>query len=179
MVRELAAILLLSCSSQGADTSDAPIACAVGGYCFPTIAHINHDCTVSCSLLVTYSNQTDQAAGCTDPGMSQPDDATLATFRRDFLASLGDADVMDPIPVVCVYRQLAGGPHSSLGAMCGCSNAQPDYAGFSCGDDLAPAGWCFVPGGKVLAINGYCPEYVTFSHGGPPVGTTLTLNCLE
>ena len=64
-----------------------------------------------CQVLVEYRNQTDQAAGCKDPGMSQPEPATLARFQQQWLAQQGatelDAMVMkdglvraDAVPLV-------------------------------------------------------------------------------
>ena len=134
-------------------------------------------CDLPCVLLVIYVSQTDQAAGCTDPGMSQPDPLMLDAFHRDWREWQGDAAIATPPPVVCVYRQLLGGDASSLAEATGCSNPSPDYQGIACDRDLgAPPGWCLVMG---AANTGGCPFAIEFGSVDPPPGTTLSLECLQ
>jgi hypothetical protein len=78
----------------------------VDGQCFPEVLTPHDDCTVDCQMLVVYPGETNQSAGCTDPGTSQPDEATLAYFVREYQTALGDSGASQPVPVVCSYRQL-------------------------------------------------------------------------
>lgn len=94
----------------------SPDAPPVDGECPPTEKlHVASDCSVMCAMLVIYPEQTNQAAGCTDPGMSQPDELTLARFHTQ-----------TPNAVACAYEQLAGGP------TCG-----------TC-EGSSQSGWCYV-----------------------------------
>ncbi len=139
----------------------------VDGQCFPETLHHLANCSVSCQLLIEYPSQTDQSAGCTDPGTSQPDPATLDWFRTRYLASFGDAG-WEPVPVACVYRQLSG-------QFPGCSNPSPDFTGATCAGS-PNEGWCYVEG---AANTGGCPQGIVFGGAGPPPGTTLSLTCLQ
>ena len=125
--------------------------------CFPEVLTPHADCTVDCQMLSVYPGQTNQSAGCTDPGTSQPDPVTLGYFANQFRASLGDAGASQPVPVVCTYRQLT------------CA----DDVGSSC-ENSPNAGWCYVtkpPTG--------CPQDIIFSGDGPSAGTTELLFCAE
>jgi hypothetical protein len=146
------------------------------GQCMPYRLHVEDSCTVQCSALVLYFNQTDQSAGCTDPGMAQPDMTTLAAFQNEYRASLGDANT-DPLPVACTYRQLSGGAQSSVQQESACANAQPDYQGISCeSDPNAPAGWCYVVGAANTGSG--CPQSIEATRGGPPLGTSMAFTCV-
>lgn len=127
------------------------------GQCFPEILHPHADCSVDCQLLVVYPGRTNQSAGCTDPGTSQPDEGTVAYFAREFRASLGDAGAQIPVPVVCAYRQLT------------CA----DYSGTTC-EGAPTAGWCYVTNAPGTG----CPHDIVHSAGGPPAGTTEILSCV-
>ena len=145
--------------------------------CMPSDLKVQSDCSVPCQVLVEYRNQTDQAAGCKDPGMSQPDPATLSRFQQQWQARQGDAGVSQPPPVVCVLQQLEGGSGSSVAVSSGCSSASPGYQGASCAaDPSASAGWCYVVG---VANTGGCPQAIEFAGAGPPSGTTVHLECIE
>ena len=144
------------------------------GQCLAPVIRPRTDCSVQCVVLLVYPDETDQSAGCTDPGTSQPDATTLHAFAAEYLASLGDAAPV-AVPVVCAYRQLVGGAASSVAQATGCTNADPDYAGASCASS-AQAGWCYVDG--AVAANG-CPEGIDFGAGGPPAGTTIDFECLQ
>jgi hypothetical protein len=122
---------------------------ALANACLPAALPRNSDGTVPCDVYVVYPNQTDQAAGCTDPGMSQPSPAALASFAAQYSGS-------GPPPVLCQFKQLAFGT---------------DYTGSSC--ETGPSiGWCYVentPDG--------CAQAIAFGGGGPPPGTTVELVC--
>jgi hypothetical protein len=125
--------------------------------CFPEILSPHDDCTVDCRMLIVYPGETNQSAGCTDPGTSQPDAVTLGYFANEFLASLGDGGASVPVPVMCNYRQLT------------CA----DWVGPSCEPSPNP-GWCYVskdPNTSCHAID--------FSADGPPPGTTLSVYCIQ
>ena len=145
--------------------------------CMPLEVHPDVRCQLPCVVLAIYASQTDQAAGCTDPGMSQPDQITLDVFQRQWREELGDAGVTSPPPVACLYRQLVGGDASSVAQATGCSNPNPDYQGIACDLDLSgTAGWCPVMG---QANTGSCPLSIRYGGGGPPWGTSLVLECLQ
>jgi hypothetical protein len=191
-VRKLAAVsflLLAGCWSDGVSNAPSPAATTwfsflvnappppgpttIAGICEPVV-DIDDDCTVPCVLLVEYLGETDQAAGCTDPGMSQPDAMVLAAAHRSLSEALG---VGSPLPVVCAYQQLSGGAASSLARRSGCTNQAPDYQGLTCADDPnVGAGWCVVAD---YANTGVCAQTVVFTQAGPPLGTVLTMTCLE
>ncbi len=127
------------------------IATALTGQCFPTALARKADGTVNCQILVAYPNQTNQASGCTDPGMMQPAPDVVARF--DTRVTSG------PAPVVCVFDQLGPGV---------------GYPGATCAG--APnVGWCYVEG----AGAGGCAQSIQFGGSGPPAGTTLTLECSQ
>ena len=132
----------------------------LGEQCLPQPLQVASDGTVPCSVLVVYPSQTNQAAGCTDPGMSQPSASALARFDQQWIASLGDAGAGMTPPVVCQLAELQQGK---------------DYQGASC--DTAPtAGWCYVTG---AANTGGCSQAIKFGASGPPSGTTVELECIE
>jgi len=142
--------------------------------CFPEKLEPAADCSVSCVALVGFPNETEQSAGCKGPGMSQPDAPTLARFAARYQESFGDAGDA-PVPVVCVYRQLVGGASSTLARNGECTGTSGDYVGPTCAGS-AESGWCYADGAE---FNGGCPTGIDFGGGGPPVGTTVTLDCLE
>ena len=127
---------------------------------------------VPCLVLAEYKTQTDQAAGCTDPGMCnpadpttcgcKPDDATciatykniLSRYQSQFRATLGDAGASAPTPVACIFQQIADPA---------CSQSQN-------------AGWCYVEG---TAATGGCPQAIQFGGSGPPSNVTISLECIE
>jgi hypothetical protein len=133
---------------------------ALSGQCLPQTLTRASDGTVPCLILVVYNGQTDQATGCTDPGMSQPDPTVVARFDQQYLASLGDAGTSQSPPVVCQFQQLTPGV---------------DYTGATC-DGSASIGWCYVEG---AANTGGCSQAIKFGGGGPPAGTTIDLECIE
>ncbi len=134
---------------------------ALAGQCLPqTLTRDQSTGTVPCVILVVYPNQTDQAAGCTDPGTLQPDPSILARFDAQFVAGLGDAGASQRPPVVCELEQLTPGV---------------DYAGASCAGQ-PKAGWCYVEG---AANTGGCAQAIKFGASGPPQGVTLDLECLQ
>jgi len=142
--------------------------------CLPQALEVQSDCTVPCQALEIDSTQTDQSAACTDPGLSQPDADTLARFRAQFLASLGDSGASQAVPSLCVLAQLA--PSSINGTSC--TNASPGYAGPSCAQDPnAGPGFCYVTG----AAAGECQtQAIQFSASGQPKnGRTVQLQCIE
>jgi hypothetical protein len=123
----------------------------LSGQCLPAPLPVQSDGTTTCSVLVEYPTQTNQAAGCADPGMAQPSTALLQSFRAAFVASAGPNAA---VPVVCSLRELV---------------PAIDYTGASC--DGAPAnGWCYVQGGS-------CPQSLAFGSGEPPPGTIAMLVC--
>ena len=144
---------------------------ALGGQCLPQPLTQNTDGTVACSIVVAYPAQTDQTAGCTDPGMCNPATPTtcgcaandsaciskyqglLLGFQQQFQSSIG-------VPVACIYKQLVSGI---------------DYVGVSC-EGTSSAGWCYVQG---AANTGGCPQAIKFGSSGPPAGTTLALECSQ
>jgi hypothetical protein len=150
---------------------------ALSGQCLPEALTIAPDGTVPCLILVEYPTQTDQSAGCTDPGMCNPanpttcgclpsDSACIATyqgilqrFQQSFQASLGDAGGQ-PTPVACVFKQLV---------------PPTDYQGATC-EGSQNAGWCYVSGS---ANTGGCPQAIKFGGSGPPAGTTISLECIQ
>ncbi len=89
---------------------------SLNGQCLPEPLATTSNGTVACSVLVVYPAQTNQAAGCTDPGMSQPSASQLSAFPTG--------------GVVCVFQQLAAGT---------------DYSGASC-EGAASPGWCYTQG---------------------------------
>jgi len=121
-----------------------------GATCLSRPLPKNADGTVGCDVLVVYPDATNQAAGCTDPGMSQPPPDVLSSFHAEYEAALGG--VSGPVPVVCLYEQL-------VGSCAGSPNA----------------GWCYVEG---VASTG-CAQTILFGGSGPPTGTTLDLECLN
>ena len=125
------------------------------GQCLPQQLVPGSDGTVPCLVLVEYPSQTNQAAGCTDPGMSQP----TADVLQRFTASWSDAGGA-PLPVVCVYQQLQ----------------QTAYTGASCVGQSSP-GWCYVSGASNTS-NG-CSQAIEFGASGPPSGTVVSLECIE
>ena len=125
------------------------------GNCFPTALAQNADGTVSCEVLVVYPTRSNQATGCTDPGMSQPTNGELQSFLTQWESSVGG-----PPPVLCVYEQLTPGI---------------DYAGPSC-DGSNSAGWCYVQG---ASNTGGCAQSFEFGGAGPPAGTQLDLICSQ
>ena len=133
---------------------------ALGGQCMPMQLPQTSNGMVACSILVIYPGQTDQASGCTDPGMSQPLQTQLQQFQSQFQASLGDGGASQPTPVLCVYKQLAQGT---------------DFQGASC-EGSANAGWCYVQGS---ANTGGCAQAIKFGASGPPAGTTVALECSQ
>ncbi len=140
----------------------------VDGQCLEDVLVPKTDCSVSCAALLVYPNQTDQAAGCTDPGTSQPDPATLARFAAQ---QPGDG----PAPVACLYRQLVGGASSSVARATGCTNDSPDYSGESCAGG-EQAGWCYAMGADVT---GGCPVAIQVGASAPPRGTHVHFDCLQ
>ena len=170
-----AVVASLCASVVTGDTSDAAygynpamqaivdrLAGALALTCLPHPLVKAADGSVPCSLLAVYSAQTDQAAGCTDPGMCNPadptscgcaaDDAACAASYQGILsryrAQNGDAGAA---PVVCVYKQLPAGP---------CAGSPDD-------------GWCYVE------HTATCAQAIEFGGSGPPVGTTVDLECIE
>jgi len=134
---------------------------ALSGQCLPeTLTRDPNNGTVPCLVLVVYPNQTDQAAGCTDNGMSQPTPDIIQRFDEQYLAQLGDAGGSTTPPVVCEFKQLT---------------PNVDYSGATC-DGQSNIGWCYVEGS---ANTGGCPQAVKFGGGGPPAGTTIDLECIE
>ncbi|HSQ66066.1 MAG TPA: hypothetical protein VLM85_22745 [Polyangiaceae bacterium] len=135
----------------------------LGGQCLPeTLAVDTTTGEVPCVVLVIYTSQTNQAAGCTDPGLQQPDSATLARFAAQWQAQQGDAGTSTPVPVVCVLDQLTASQYTPPS----CEN-----------DPNAPAGWCYVTG---VSATGGCPQAIKFSpKGQPKSGTTISLECIE
>jgi hypothetical protein len=131
------------------------------GQCLPQKLQPASDGTVPCTVLVEYPKQTNQAAGCTDPGMAQPTSAALQRFDTSYLASLGDAGVGIQPPVVCAYNQLVAGK---------------DYTGATCASASSP-GWCYVQG-AANTVNG-CPQAIEFAGAGAPSGTIINLECIE
>jgi hypothetical protein len=127
---------------------------------------------VPCLVLAEYKGQTDQAAGCTDPGMCNPADPTtcgckaddvsciatykniLSRYQQGFQASLGDGGASQPTPVACIFQQIADPA---------CSKSQG-------------AGWCYVEG---AANTGGCPQAIQFAGSGPPNNVTISLECIE
>lgn len=132
--------------------------------CMTNVPATQSDCSAACAAFIVYPSETDQAAGCTDPGTSQPDPQTLARLAARY-----------PNEVACAYRQLVGGASSSVAQAAACTNALPDYSGVSC-KDSSEAGWCYAVG---PAITGGCPVGIQFGAGGPPVGTRLHFDCVE
>ncbi|HEY1958549.1 MAG TPA: hypothetical protein VGH28_23185 [Polyangiaceae bacterium] len=146
--------------------------------CLPQALAVASDGSVPCSVLALYQSQTDQSAGCTDPGMCNPavpsscgcapgDDicaagyeGILSRFTQQYRQELGDAGASAPVPVVCVYKQLL---------------PQVDYSSASCADSQQ-SGWCYVQGS---ANTGGCTQAIQFGNGGPPSGTTIDLECIE
>jgi hypothetical protein len=135
----------------------------LGGQCLPETLARASDGTVPCLVLVIYTQLTDQNAGCTDPGLTQPDADTLTRFRDQWNASQGDAGTSAPPPVVCVLTQLTPGT---------------DYTQPTCDNQgNAPPGWCYVEG---VGNTGGCPQAIKFSpQGQPKSGTTISLECIE
>ena len=115
-------------------------------------------------MLVVYTNQTAQAAGCTDPGMSQPDPSVVKRYDDQFIAGLGDAGASQQPPVVCQFQQLTP---NCTGPTC--------YNGPTC-DGSPNLGWCYVEG---AANTGGCAQAIKFGGSGPPAGTTVDLECIE
>ena len=127
---------------------------------------------VPCLVLAAYASQTDQSAGCTDPGMCNPanpttcgckaDDASciatyqniLSRYQHEFQASLGDAGASTPTPVACIFQQIADPA---------CASSQN-------------AGWCYVEG---ATSTGGCPQAIQFGGSGPPSNVTISLECIE
>ena len=127
---------------------------------------------VPCLVLATYPAQTDQASGCTDPGMCNPADPTtcgckaddasciaaykniLGRYAQEFQASLGDGGASAPTPVACIFQQIAD-PKCSSGTS---------------------AGWCYVEG---ATSTGGCAQAIQFGGSGPPSGVTISLECIE
>ncbi|HEY1960079.1 MAG TPA: hypothetical protein VGH28_30930 [Polyangiaceae bacterium] len=134
---------------------------ALAGQCLPQTLTRGTDGTVPCLILVVYPNQTDQSAGCTDPGMSQPDASVVQRFDQQFIAGLGDAGAGQQPPVVCQFQQLTQGT---------------DYQGASC-EGSAAIGWCYVEG--AANTGGSCSQAIKFGGSGPPAGTTVDLECIE
>ena len=133
---------------------------ALSGQCLGQELPVGSDGTVSCTMLVVYPSQTNQSAGCTDPGMAQPEPSVLAQFDHQYLASLGDAGAGQQPPVLCELEQLVQGV---------------DYVGATCEGSSAP-GWCYVQG---AANTGGCAQAIRFSVGEPPPGTTVDLECSQ
>ena len=154
------------------------LAQALAPTCLPNALKKSTDGSVPCSLLTVYPSQTDQAAGCTDPGMCNPASPTtcgcaanddtcaagyegiLARFRQQYLAALGDAGAGAAVPVVCVYQQLLPGS---------------GYTGPTCADS-ANSGWCYIEGAE---NTGGCAQAIQYGGSGPPPGTTVDLECIE
>jgi hypothetical protein len=125
----------------------------LNGQCLPQALTKTANGTVACSVLVVYPMQTDQAAGCIDPGMSQPSPSQLSDFQTQWQSQNGAG----PSPVVCVFQQLAAGT---------------DYSGASCEGSPSP-GWCYTQG-----VDG-CAQAIKFGASGPPAGTTVSLQCSQ
>ncbi len=152
---------------------------ALSGECLPLALTPRADGTVACLILAEYPNQTDQSAGCTDPGMCNPADPTtcgcapsdsacfamyqgvLSRFQQSYQASLGGGS---PTPVACIFQQLAPG---CIGNDC--------YSGSTC-EGSPNAGWCYVTG---AANTGGCPQAIKFGGQGPPSGVTISLECSQ
>jgi hypothetical protein len=127
---------------------------ALDGQCLPQPLVPASDGTIPCEVLVEYPSQTNQAAGCTDPGMSQPTQDVLTRFD----ASIGDSGINPP--VVCVFQQLIQGTN---------------YTGGTC-QSSTDQGWCYVSG---PGNTGGCAQAIKFGGSGPPSGTIVDLECLE
>jgi len=123
---------------------------ALGGSCLGQTLPIEPDGSVGCEVLVVFPTRTDQADGCTDPGLSQPSADVLAAFDQQYEASLGGVSAPPP-PVACVLQQLVG---------VNCEGA-------------ASPGWCYLQG-----VEG-CKQAIRFGASGPPVGTTVELQCSQ
>jgi hypothetical protein len=136
----------------------------LGGQCLPEQLAVDQTTgQVPCLVLVIYTSQTDQSAGCIDPGLTQPDADTLALFQQQWAAQQGDAGTSAPVPVVCVLNQLV----------------PSDYGGAPSCETVAssPPGWCYVTG---VGNTGGCPQAIKFSpKGQPKSGTTINLECIE
>jgi hypothetical protein len=130
---------------------------SLGGLCLPEALPQTSNGTVACSIYVIYPGQTDQAAGCTDPGMSQPSASVIQKYQSAFKASLGDGGASQPTPVICEYKQLAPGT---------------DYPGTDC-EGSANVGWCYAQN-----VDG-CAQSLKFAGSGPPPGTTVSLDCSQ
>jgi hypothetical protein len=144
----------------------------LGANCLPEPLKRASDGTVPCLLLTVYPGQTDQSAGCTDPGMCNPanpstcgcapNDATctstyqgiLKRWQTDYQAQSGDAGASQPLPVACVFQQLTGAACTSL----------------------SQAGWCYVEGAQGANT---CAQAIEFGAGGPPPNTITELECIE
>ena len=117
--------------------------------CLPEALSRATDGSVACHLLVLNQAQTNQAAGCTQPGLSQPETNLLLQVQQQWAASNQGV----PPPVVCDLRQLL---------------PSVDYSLPSCeGATGAPAGWCYVDGTGVVG----CSQALRFS---PHTSQTLT-----
>ena len=146
----------------------------LGAQCLPQALEIGPDCSVPCQVLEIDPTQTNQAAACTDPGLSQPDADTITRFKQQFLASLGDSGASSAVPSVCVLAQLS--PASVSGSQC--TNGSPGFTGASCATDPnAGPGFCYVTG----AAAGSCQtQAIQFSPSGEPKsGRTVELQCIE
>jgi hypothetical protein len=138
---------------------------ALSGQCLPQQLQAATNGAIPCLILIEYPSQTNQAAGCTDPGMTQPTSDVLTRFDQTYLASLGDAGAGMSPPVVCVFNQLIQGT---------------DYTGATCEGSACTsancAGWCYVSG---AANTGGCAQAIKFGGAGPPAGTVIDLECIE
>ncbi len=71
---------------------------------------LSNDClqptTSGCELLLIYPNRSNQSAGCTDPGTSQPTSDLVTAFDARYVAALGDAGAAGSAPVVCVENEI-------------------------------------------------------------------------
>jgi hypothetical protein len=141
---------------------------SLGGQCLPQKLTQNADGTAACSIVIGYPTQTDQTAGCTDPGMCNPatpttcgcaasDSACIAKFQNLLLAFQSQYQSQIGVPVACIYRQLT---------------PSVDYQGASC-EGSPNIGWCYAQD-----VDG-CAQTIKFGGSGPPAGTTVSLECSQ
>jgi hypothetical protein len=120
---------------------------------------------VPCLVLAVYPSQTDQAAGCHDPGMCNPadpttcgcaaSDATCMATYAGILARYQSTFTTSAPPVACIFQQIADPA---------CAKSQG-------------AGWCYVEGSQ--NTGGGCAQAIQFAGSGPPSGVSISLECIE
>jgi hypothetical protein len=155
------------------------LAMQLSAQCTPEKLDIDACGNVPCLLMATLPSGTEADCAST-PGMSVPDPSSLAYFQQQqhiaWLNTGGGGTDPSTLPT-CQLDQLSQLPAGASASSCPTPSPATDFDGNgSCKYSKDP-GWCYVRGGADAGTG--CQQAIVFSHGEPPPGVTVSLQCLE